>query len=371
MSLPLSIKRCAQHLLLLVACSTAILPAAQGATPEQLPALNIDIRETSISGISSGGFMSVQFQVAYSSIVKGAGIVAGGPYFCSQGDPLRATMQCSCTIDPAHKVCNVSPSSADVPTLVSNTRNFAAKGLIDDPAKLAGQRVFILTGDKDQTVPTPIAGQLSDYYSQLAVIAPNMFNVRLSQAAHTMPTVAYGKECGVSESPYLGKCQYDAAKEILQWIYGELKTPTKGRASGRLVEFDQTAYLPKGGFQWASGMDSTGWAYIPAACAKGEPCKLHVALHGCKQGQSYLPLRPVSGSDLYYGTTFVRNAGYNRWAERNNIVVLYPQAVSIPGKNPNGCWDWWGYTDENFANNKGVQMSAIRAMVGQLASGKR
>ena len=118
-------------------------------------------------------------------------------------------------------------------------------------------------------------------------------------------------------------------------------------------------------------MDNTGWAYIPAACARGESCRLHVALHGCKQGQSYLPLRPVVGDDLYYGTTFVRNAGYNRWAESNRIVVLYPQAVSIPDRNPNGCWDWWGYTDENFATRKGVQLSAIRAMVEQITSGRR
>ena len=36
----------------------------------------------------------------------------------------------------------------------------------------------------------------------------------------------------------------------------------------------------------------------------------HIALHGCKQGQSFLPLKPPPGGGLYYGTTFVRNAGY-------------------------------------------------------------
>ncbi len=357
--------------LLLLAFLATTLPAAHGATPEQLPALNIDIRETSISGLSSGAFMAVQFQVAYSSIVRGAGIVAGGPYFCSQGDALRATMHCSCTLDPAHYLCNVSPSSTDVPTLVSDTRKFAAKGLVDDPANLARQNVFILAGDQDRTVPAQVAAQLSDYYSQLAVPAAKLSSVRLSKAAHTLPTVAYGKDCGVSESPYLGKCRYDAAKVILSWIYGPLKKPQPGPARGRLVQFDQSPYLPRDRFQWASGMDGTGWAYLPAVCARGEACRLHVSLHGCKQGQSYLPLRPLPGGGLYYGTTFVRNAGYNRWAERNHIVVLYPQAVSIPGSNPNGCWDWWGYTDENFATNKGIQLTAIRAMVGQLTSGRR
>ncbi len=34
-----------------------------------------------VSGISSGGFMAVQFHVAHSSTVGGAGVVAGGPYW--------------------------------------------------------------------------------------------------------------------------------------------------------------------------------------------------------------------------------------------------------------------------------------------------
>jgi len=354
----------------LLACLGAALPAAHGAAPEPLPALNIDIQETSISGLSSGAFMAVQFQVAYSAIVKGAGIVAGGPYNCSQGDVLRATTQCSCTLDPAHDLCAVSPSSADVPTLVSETHQLAAEGAIDDPARLAGQRVLIVAGDKDRTVPAVLATQLTDYYSQLAVPAANVSQVRLGNAAHTMPTVAYGKGCGVAESPYLGKCKYDAAKAILSWIYGPLDEAPPSQTGGRFVQFDQTPYLPPDRFSWASGMDTTGWAFIPAACAHGEACRLHVALHGCKQGQSYLPLSPLPGGGLYYGTTFVRHAGYARWAENNHIVVLYPQAVSIPGINPNGCWDWWGYTDANFATQQGVQLFAIRAMVGQLTAGR-
>ena len=66
----------------------------------------------------------------------------------------------------------------------------------------------------------------------------------------------------------------------------------------------------------------------------------------------------------------MRHAGYAAWADTNRIVVLFPQAVSIPGLNPNGCWDWWGYTDENYANKTGVQISALRAMVDRIASGR-
>src|SRR5207244_1755924 len=109
---------------------------------------NVDIRETSVSGLSSGAFMAVQLQIAHSSIIKGAGVVAGGPYYCSQDNVIKATTQCSCTLDPANRVCSVTPSSADVAALERATREFAREGLIDDVANLSRQRVFLFMGDK-------------------------------------------------------------------------------------------------------------------------------------------------------------------------------------------------------------------------------
>src|SRR5262245_49467455 len=62
----------------------ALFSPAAAAGPMALPALNVDITETSVSGLSSGAYMAVQFEVAHSSIVKGVGVIAGGPYFCAQ-----------------------------------------------------------------------------------------------------------------------------------------------------------------------------------------------------------------------------------------------------------------------------------------------
>jgi poly(3-hydroxybutyrate) depolymerase len=46
------------------------------------------------------------------------------------------------------------------------------------------------------------------------------------------------------------------------------------------------------------------------------------------------------------GTEFVTNSGLNEIAESNNIIILYPQAKKsiLNPSNPNGCFDWWGYT---------------------------
>lgn len=346
--------------------------ACIAAPAQPLPKLNVDIKQTSISGISSGGFMSVQFQVAHSSIVKGAGIVAGGPFYCSQDDVLKATTACSCTGEPLLP-CQVSATSAQIPALISATRDMFGGELIDDPANLAGQRVLTISGSKDPLVPPQIATQLSAFYAALGLAPQNLSPIVLADAGHTMPTPAFGGACNLTEEPYIGKCGFDSAREILSWIYGPLVPRSGKKAKGKFIEFDQSPFVPKDtplSFPWRSGLDSTGWVYVPNSCAKGAACRVHVALHGCKQGQSYLPLKPPAGG-LYYGTTFVKNTGYDRWADNNRLIVLFPQATSIPGANPNGCWDWWGYTGSDYANQKGVQIRALRAMVDQLAAGAK
>ncbi|SAL37677.1 extracellular catalytic domain type 2 short-chain-length polyhydroxyalkanoate depolymerase [Caballeronia telluris] len=339
-----------------------------------LPALDIDVSQTSVSGLSSGGFMAVQLGVAYSSIVKGVGVVAGGPYYCAQGSIAIATTQCSCTIQPA-SLCAVTPTSADVPALVAKTKAFAASRLIDDAANIGGQRVIMISGASDATVPRPVVKQLGDYYAALGVPEQSRTEIDRDKTGHTMPTANYGVACSKSESPFIGKCRFDAAKEMLGWIYGPapLAAPATTQATQtHFLRFDQTRYLPAdrpASFAWTTGMDASGWLYVPAACKTGTRCRLHVALHGCEQGQDYLPLDSPPGGGLFFGETFVRDAGYARWAETNRIVVLFPQAVSIPGLNPNGCWDWWGYTGSHFADHRGVQMRAIRNMIDRLVSG--
>jgi poly(3-hydroxybutyrate) depolymerase len=357
------------------AIALSILSAGTFADPSTyppLPALNIDIAQTTVSGLSSGGFMAVQLAVAYSSFIKGVGIVAAGPYYCSQNNLLIATAKCSCTIEPS-SACQVSPTSADVPALVEFTKAASASHTIDDLANLAAQRIFTISGAKDATVPPSVVTQLQAYYAALGVPTQNVTNLELSNAGHTMPTTNYGVACAETESPFIGKCGVDGAGEILKWIYGPTPLVPPGAATpkGRYIRFDQYRYLPAdrpASFGWTTGMDSSGWLYVPSACAAGAPCRLHVVLHGCEQGQDYLPLESPSGG-LLFGTTFVRHAGYTQWADSNGIVVLFPQAVSIPGLNPNGCWDWWGYTDSHFADQHGVQMQAIRNMIGQLTSG--
>ena len=80
------------------------------------------------------------------------------------------------------------------------------------------------------------------------------------------------------------------------------------------------------------------------------------------------------------GTQFALGAGFNEWADKNRIVVLYPQARSTVGApmapvNPMGCWDWWGYNDflydssaGRYAQKGGAQIAAVWRMAEKLAA---
>lgn len=104
----------------------------------------------------------------------------------------------------------------------------------------------------------------------------------------------------------------------------------------------------------AISMDRTGFRYVPQPCAGGASCRLVVAPHGCLQGYSKI------------GRQFVDNSYLNQYADTNALVVLYPQAVSNFSGNPNGCWDWWGYTGASYAKRGAPQLATIIAMVHAL-----
>jgi len=94
---------------------------------------------------------------------------------------------------------------------------------------------------------------------------------------------------------------------------------------------------------------------VPKACESGH-CRVHVAFHGCRQNAQAI------------GERFAREAGYNRWADTNRLIILYPQTIVryLWLFNPRGCWDWWGYSGADYATRDGAQLRAIKAMLDAL-----
>ena len=72
------------------------------------------------------------------------------------------------------------------------------------------------------------------------------------------------------------------------------------------------------------------------------------------------------------GNDWVTKTGMNDWAEANNIIVVYPYAKKsqMNPSNPNGCWDWWGYTDSSYAKKAGVQMQFFKNLYTAVTGSK-
>ncbi|MES2947789.1 MAG: PHA-depolymerase-like protein [Pseudomonadota bacterium] len=349
---------------LILSAVMLVLPAPDlQAQVVSLPKFNVNLNETSVSGLSSGGYMAVQFHVAYSALVKGAGIIAGGPYFCAKDDQNTATSICSCT---GFTGCQPAQAALMVPELIQITNQSATQGGIDPTSNLSGARVWLFSGVKDTVVPPPVMQALETYYKNY-IPPSNIFFEQGVVAEHAMPTELFGNACDFRGDPFINKCPFDAAGKLLGWIYGTVNPRNTGTLGGQFIEFDQSEFLPSPA---THGMWPTGWVYVPAACQQNTQCRVHVVFHGCKQ----YPGAPFgSGPQGRIADVYVKNSGYNVWADTNQIIVLYPQAnvmnvgTRLPRSNPNGCWDWWGYDDANYAQKSGRQMLAVKKMVDRLA----
>jgi poly(3-hydroxybutyrate) depolymerase len=342
---------------ILVSMLTALwlaLTGAVAAAAPALPALGADPQATTASGISSGGYMAVQLHVAHSSTIRGVGVLAAGPFYCAQGSAWTARYNC---MQPGGWT-QLPP----VAVLTAATEVMARGGQIDPVEGLREARVWLFSGTRDDTVRRPVVEALYAYY-RAWVPPPQIALVREVPAGHAMVTADYGGSCSLTAAPYINDCDFDAAGALLEHLYGRLNAPGS-TPGGDLARFDQRAFTPAGAY--AMSMDDEGFVYIPSACRAGG-CRIHVALHGCLQGREQA------------GEQFVRQAGYNRWADTNRLIVLYPQAIARWGwgpwpwptsfvYNPNGCWDWWGYTGASYPTRLGLQIRAVKAMIDRLAA---
>ncbi|KAK2799599.1 hypothetical protein FQN50_008437 [Emmonsiellopsis sp. PD_5] len=323
--------------------------AAVGANAATLGAYNVDPNSVSVSGISSGGYMSAQLGIAYSSVFKtGFGAFAGGPYDCA-----RSQSYLNCMYN-------------NIPLIAIPTNNMrTGSGIQFDPVEnLKSRKIYMQVGSEDRVIGPNVMKQLDAELANFYDSSKTTF-VTTSGAAHTFPTDFDGtgnNACGESAAPYVSNCGYDGAGAVLEWMYGDLTPRNTGELTGSVLSFDQT------GSYGSPGMGSSGYMYVPNACEDGSTvCKLHVVLHGCLQ--SYTNVQ----------STFIDNSGYSKWADTNNIIILFPQAVpdnvphviwnGIAVPNANGCWDWVGWYGIDSDVRTGVQMTAMVNQVKQIISG--
>ena len=364
--------------------ATVLLGMALGvrAEPPALPRIaRLDGTRITVSGLSSGAAMAVQLGVAYSARVSGVGIIAGPPYLCAGGSLFRAINTCLLlgratldrwtggATDPA--ACEPRPGKPlDVQGMIEDTVDLAGRGKIDPLAGIAGQKVAEFRGRCDAMVGSSASSAQAAYYRHFGADFQSQTRADIS---HTMPTDKPDQgDCKNPDKDFVSSCNFDAVGEMLHHL---IPGAPAGRSPvmGEWLRFDQARYVDSTQDAEKRLQDISlareGQVFVPAICVS-QPCRLHVALHGCLQGIE----------DGVFDN-FVRQSGYAEWASSIGLVVLFPRVTALKAfdrgfdliGNPAGCWDWWGYTNSgfgnalNYATRDAPQMRAIMTMVGALA----
>ena len=325
--------------LMLAACdSPSVKNSAQNELEKpQAPAI-------SVSGLSSGAYMAMQFHLAFSEKVVGAGLIAGGPYFCAQASIGTALQNCVANPD----------ATIDLNVLMATIKDYQQSGKLADTKYNQNDKVWLLHGTLDTRINRVVADQLA--LQTTTLFAPENVKYVNDQAfAHVMPTLNSGGSCIESASPFIGNCSYDAAGELLKYIIPlpmQRSDKSNENLSQQLLTFQQADYAG----EHAETLGENAYLFVPQSCKDNLHCNIHISFHGCNQNAEAV------------GDEYAKNAGFNAWADTNNLIVLYPQTKksAFMPLNPQACWDWWGYTGEDYANKDGKQIKAVMALVDSI-----
>jgi hypothetical protein len=342
---------------------------------EKLDTYNIQKGQSSISGLSSGAFMTVQLHLAHSASFSGVGVIAGGPFRCAESFPGAAPIAEDAYVQSAEYIC-MSPLTAaagpDANRLADLARQTAADGRIDPVANLRDDRVFLFSGTRDSVVHSTVVKCTELFYKQLGVSRIKLDDT--VAAGHCIVTDnPEDSLLELNQPPYINRGDGMLSHEILKYLYDDLKPPSD-RLHGRIVRFDQREFFD---YDERASMSEFGYAYIPPeAEARDQPARVHIVLHGCKQGYGFVNFvygRADVSNQAAYGNRYVMTTGYNEIADSNNIIVLYPQAKGADSnvQNPDGCWDWWGYTSvdqqqPDYYSREAIQIRALYSMLARL-----
>lgn len=327
------------------------------ADTQALPKLGAAKTGVSVSGISSGAYMAGQFQFAHSEKVIGAAIIAGGPYGCARSAFSAFTFgfgRQMMNLSKAVSGCMLNLYSIwgvpNAKTLARQAELIAENEKIDALSFVLSDKVYLFSGQSDRTVVPAIVRAAEKFYLKIGVPQANIKRVMQYRAGHAFVTENEGGACQLSAKPFVVDCDYDQAGDLLAHIYGNLK-PRSEQPAGLYVTFDQKPFTD--GID-DHGLSEEGTAYVPPPCQSQAGCRIHVAFHGCSQNKAAV------------GRAFVEGSGFDRWADTNRLIVLFPQ-VRTTSKNDQACWDWWGYTGDNFLTRDGAQIKSVNRMLEHLS----
>jgi hypothetical protein len=178
---------------------------------------------------------------------------------------------------------------------------------------LRDDRVWLFSGGKDTVVDSTVMERLAAFYGQW--IAPSAIRfVQLPEAGHAMISIVdpQANACSSEQTPFINRCgelrrgRRDAPATCLAPCSRQRRP-----LSGEMLRFDQSAVRRR------QSRSTPDWQ---------TPLTL-----SCRRPATAMPAGYMSSfmavvrRTAQIGRRFVDGAGYNRWADSNRIIVLYPQ----------------------------------------------
>ncbi|MEZ5905652.1 MAG: hypothetical protein R3C69_11325 [Geminicoccaceae bacterium] len=263
------------------------------------------------------------------------------------------------------------PDAPDAEEAIAAVRAEHAADRIDDPANLADDRVWLFLGDADGIVPLATMQALEGVYAGLGLTDPALEFERNAEANHGLPieeftgTTEHTKlGCGDYGPPFLIDCDFDAAERLLRHLYPAGFAEEPGIPDpDRLAAFDQSEFFDAD--DPSVSLAATGFLYVPETCRDdappGEPCRLHVAFHGCQQYAGLI------GDDFYM------DGGYKPLPRPTASSCSTPRRrpgarprPHRPHRQPQGLLGLVGYSGPDYFRREGQQMQAVHGMIERL-----
>lgn len=166
-----------------------LLCAAAACAPDKMAASQADPARTSISGLSSGAFMAVQYSLAFPGSTLGVDVVAGAPYNCAS---VNAGGIATCL------------QGVPLPAASHNAAvDFGAVGQIDPVENLAKEHVYLFSGTDDPVVKDVEIAHRIHHGLLDHVTATNLLYVNNVAAGHAFISANAGNLWATTASPYV------------------------------------------------------------------------------------------------------------------------------------------------------------------------
>jgi predicted esterase len=230
---------------------------ANSATAQvNLGSFNVNPDTVTVAGVSSGGFMAVQLQVAYSNSIFGTAVFAGGPYFCAQSN--LAVWGTAC----------LTGLGVPVDFLVSFTNSEAAAGRIDPVSNIGGKPIYMFSGLLDTTVRQRTMNDLQSYYQSFTNNSNITYN-NYTEAEHSWITPDGMNSCPTLAAPFINNCGIDPEETFLTMFYGTLNARHSVTLGGSFIKFNQNQFCPNNSCALID-MNSTAYHSLKqsAGCAR-------------------------------------------------------------------------------------------------------